>query len=329
LLLLVVVGVLFLRSQVKPLATRLIVSERKAIEKELEAKAVMTSVGEGIIIINQDNLIESFNAAASTIFGYAAEEVIGKGINMLMPSELRDLHTQGMHRYLHGGEPHVIGRHGLELSGLRKNGSTFPIELTVNEIRLDHRRVFVGIVRDITERKKAEQQLLLLAQYDSLTGLPNRSLFMDRLSSAALRANRNRTGLGVMFLDLDGFKHINDTLGHHSGDELLQQVATRLSATVRKTDTVARLAGDEFTVLLEKLMAPEQEIKAVADKIVSAMQVPFVLGNNTVVVTTSLGLALRILEDPNLDELLRRADNAMYRSKNSGKNCWRMDGFDN
>jgi diguanylate cyclase (GGDEF)-like protein len=188
---------------------------------------------------------------------------------------------------------------------------------------------FVGTVRDITERKKAEQQLLLLAQYDSLTGLPNRSLFMDRLSSAALRANRNRTGLGVMFLDLDGFKHINDTLGHHSGDELLQQVATRLSATVRKTDTVARLAGDEFTVLLEKLMAPEQEIKAVADKIVSAMQVPFVLGNNTVVVTTSLGLALRILEDPNLDELLRRADNAMYRSKNSGKNCWRMDGFDN
>ena len=328
LLLLVVVGVLFLRSQVKPLATRLIVSERKAIEKELETKAVMTSVGEGIIIIDPDSLIESFNAAASTIFGYAAEEVIGKGIKMLMPPEMRDLHTQGMHRYLHGGEPHVIGRQGVELSGLRKNGSTFPIELTVNEIRLEHRRLFVGIVRDITERKQAEQQLLLLAQYDSLTGLPNRSLFKDRLSSAALRANRNRTGLGVMFLDLDGFKQINDTLGHHSGDVLLQQVAARLSATVRKTDTVARLAGDEFTILLEKLVAPEQDIKAVADKIVAAIQAPFELGNNTVVVTTSLGLALHILEDPNLDELLRRADNAMYRAKNSGKNCWRMDGFD-
>lgn len=326
LLLLVVVGVLFLRSQVKPLATRLIVSERKAIEKELETKAVMTSVGEGIIIIDQDSVIESFNAAASTTFGYAAEEVIGRGIKMLMPAEMRDLHTQGMHRYLQGGEAHVIGRQGVELSGLRKDGSTFPIELTVNEIRLDHRRLFVGIVRDITERKQAEQQLLLLAQYDSLTGLPNRSLFMDRLSSAALRANRNRAGLGVMFLDLDGFKQINDTLGHHSGDELLKQVATRLAATVRKTDTVARLAGDEFTILLEKLMAPEQDIKAVADKIIAAIQAPFVLGDNTVVVTTSIGLALHIVEDPNLDEILRRADNAMYRAKNSGKNCWRLDG---
>ena len=328
LLLLIVVGVLFLRSQVKPLATRLIISERKAIEKELEAKAVMTSVGEGIIIIGENSVIESFNAAASAIFGYAAEEVIGKGIKMLMPPEMRDLHTHGMHRYLQGGDAHVIGRKGIELSGLRKDGSTFPIELTVNEIRLEERRIFVGIVRDITERKQAEQQLLLLAQYDSLTGLPNRSLFMDRLSSAALRANRNRTGLGVMFLDLDGFKQINDTLGHHSGDELLKQVAARLTATVRKTDTVARLAGDEFTILLEKLMAPEQDIKAVADKVIAAIQAPFVLGDNTVVVTTSIGLALHTLEDPNLDELLRRADNAMYRAKNSGKNCWRMDGFD-
>lgn len=326
LLLLVVVGVLFLRSQVKPLATRLLVSERKAIEKELETKAVMTSVGEGIIIIDQNSVIESFNAAAAATFGYAAEEVIGKGIKMLMPSEMRDLHTQGMHRYLHGGEPHVIGQQGVELSGLRKNGSTFPIELTVNEIRLDHRRLFVGIVRDITERKQIETQLQLLAQYDSLTGLPNRSLFMDRLSRAALRANRNRTGLGVMFLDMDGFKQINDTLGHHSGDELLKQVATRLSATVRKTDTVARLAGDEFTILLEKLMDTEQDIKAVADKIVAAIQAPFMLGENRVVVTTSIGLAIHILEDYNLDELLRRADNAMYRAKNSGKNCWRLDG---
>ena len=326
LLLLVVVGVIFLRSQLRPLVARLILSESKATQKELEIKAVMGSVGEGILIIDQDGVIESFNSAASKIFGYPAEEVIGKGIKMLMPPEMRDLHDKGMHRYLQGGDPHVIGRQGVELPGLRKDGSTFPLELTVNEIRLDHRRLFVGIVRDITERKQVEEKLVFLAQYDSLTGLPNRSLFMDRLSSAALRANRNQTGLGVMFLDLDGFKRINDTLGHHSGDDLLKQFAIRLTSTVRKTDTVSRLAGDEFTILLEGLMAPELDIKAVADKVIAAMQPPFLLGDKEVSVTTSIGLAIHNSGEFNLEELLRRADNAMYKAKNSGKNRWCFDG---
>jgi PAS domain S-box-containing protein len=275
LLLLVVVGVLFLRSQLKPLAARLIVSERKAIEKELEIKAVVSSVGEGIIIIDQHGIIESFNAAASQIFGYAAEEVVGKGMKMLMPAEMRDPHEKGMQRYLSGGAPHVIGRQGVELPGLKKEGSTFPLELTVNEIHLDNRRIFVGIVRDITERKQTEEKLLFLAQYDSLTGLPNRSLFMDRLASTARRAARNQSGLGIMFLDLDRFKQVNDTFGHHSGDDLLKQFAERLTAVVRKNDTVSRLAGDEFTILLEGLTAPELDTKAVADKIIHAMQPPF------------------------------------------------------
>lgn len=181
LLLLVVVGVLFLRSQLKPLAARLIVSERKAIEKELEIKAVVSSVSEGIIIIDQHGIIESFNAAASQIIGYAAEEVVGKGMKMLMPAEMRDPHEKGMQRYLSGGAPHVIGRQGVELPGLKKEGSTFALELTINEIHLDNRRIFVGIVRDITERKQTEEKLLFLAQYDSLTGLPNRSLFYGSL----------------------------------------------------------------------------------------------------------------------------------------------------
>jgi diguanylate cyclase (GGDEF)-like protein/PAS domain S-box-containing protein len=328
LLLLVVVGVIFLRSQLKPLTTRLIASERKATEKELEIKAVVSSVGEGILIIDQSGVIESFNSAASHIFGYPAVEVIGKGMKILMPPEMRDLHEKGMLRYLQGGEPHVIGRQGVELPGLRKDGSTFPLEVTVNEIRLEHRRLFVGIVRDITERKQTEEKLIYLAQYDSLTGLPNRSLFMDRLSSAARRAARNQSGLGVMFLDLDGFKEVNDTLGHHSGDDLLKQFAQRLTTVVRKTDTVSRLAGDEFTILLEGLVAPQLDTQAVAEKIIAAMQPPFLLGDKSVVVTASIGLAIYIAGEFNLEELLRRADHAMYRAKNSGKNRWCFEAFE-
>lgn len=131
-----------------------------------------------------------------------------------------------------------------------------------------------------------------------------------------------------MFLDLDGFKQVNDTFGHHSGDDLLKQFAERLIAVVRKNDTVSRLAGDEFTILLEGLTAPELDTKAVADKIIRAMQPPFLLGDKAVGITTSIGLAIQVAGEFNLEELLRRADHAMYRAKNSGKNRWCLDGLE-
>jgi diguanylate cyclase (GGDEF)-like protein len=178
------------------------------------------------------------------------------------------------------------------------------------------------VVRDITERKRVEAKLVQLAQYDALTGLPNRALFMDRLVGATLRANRAKSALAVLFLDLDGFKKINDTLGHHSGDQLLKKFGERLSASVRKTDTVARLAGDEFTIILEKLADPEADTRAVADKIVAAMHHPFELADGGVSVTTSIGIAIHAGAGANVDALLRLADDAMYRAKFSGKNRW-------
>ena len=323
LLLLIMMGVIFLRTQLKPLSARLVESETNALEKELEIKAVMSSVGEGILIIDRDGIMESFNAAASVIFGYTSDEMVGTNIDRLMPDELKARHNAGMQRYLNEGVPHIIGRQGVKLTGLRKDGSTFPLELTVNEIRLSGRRLFVGIVRDITERKQVEDKLIHLAQYDFLTGLPNRSLFMDRLHHALFRARRNQTGFGVMFLDLDGFKQINDTLGHSGGDDLLKQFAQRIAGVVRKSDTVSRLSGDEFTVLLEELSSPEPDAEAVADKIITAIQLPFLLGDQTVTVTTSIGLAIYSSGDCDLDEMLRRADKAMYSAKRSGKNRWR------
>ncbi|MFZ6657485.1 diguanylate cyclase domain-containing protein [Undibacterium sp. TJN19] len=322
LLLILVLGVLVMRSQIKPLVKRLTDSENHAREQQLEMNTVFSSVGEGIMTTNDKGIIESFNDAAAMIFGYRPHEVIGQKLQILMPFEMRKRHEAGMQNYLQTGESKVLGRPKLELPGLRKDGTQFTLELTVNEIQFDSRRVFVGVVRDITERKQFEEKLIFLAQYDVLTGLPNRALFMDRLSGAILRASRTRSALAVMFLDLDGFKNVNDTLGHHTGDELLKEFGNRLCMAVRKTDSVARLAGDEFTIILEGLNNPEHDTREVAEKIIASMQQRFSLGEHQINITTSIGLAIQVDGESDLDELLRRADDAMYRAKHSGKNRW-------
>jgi diguanylate cyclase (GGDEF)-like protein/PAS domain S-box-containing protein len=322
LLVLLLGSTLLMRQQIRPLVARLIRSEREANDKQLEMNALVGSVGEGIMTMNERGLIESFNPAAAGIFGYTPDEVLGKPVSMLMPGDMRAGHERGMRSYIASGQAKVIGKPKLELPGLHKDGTRFTLELTVNEIRFETRRLFVGVVRDITERKRVEAKLIHLAQYDALTGLPNRALFMDRLAGATLRANRAKSALAVLFLDLDGFKKINDTLGHHSGDELLRKFGERLSHAVRKSDTVARLAGDEFTIILEELHAPDIDTRAVADKIIAAMHHPFELTDGSVSVTTSIGMAIHTGALADVDELLRRADDAMYRAKFSGKNRW-------
>jgi diguanylate cyclase (GGDEF)-like protein/PAS domain S-box-containing protein len=324
LLLLLVGAALLMRLQIRPLVARLIRSEQHATDKQLEMNALVGSVGEGILTMDERGMIASYNPAAANIFGYEAAEVIGKPMQMLMPAEMRQAHHTGMQRYLAGGQPAVIGRPNVELPGLRKDGSRFTLELTVSEVRFSTRRMFVGIVRDISERKRVEAKLIQLAQYDALTGLPNRALFMDRLAGATLRAKRSKSALAVLFLDLDGFKKVNDTLGHHSGDALLKAFGERLSLAVRKSDTVARLAGDEFTIILEELHDAQADPRAVADKIIAAMHHPFELPDGSVSVTTSIGMAIHAGPGADVDELLRRADDAMYRAKFSGKNRWSL-----
>ena len=322
LLLLLLGGAMLMRMQIRPLVARLIGSERRARDKQLEMNALVASVGEGILTMNEHGMIESYNQAAAKIFGYGPDEMIGKSMQRLMPPEMRQAHHNGMRNYLATGQAKVIGHPNVELPGLRKDGTRFLLELTVNEIKFETRRAFVGIVRDITERKRVEAKLIHLAQYDALTGLPNRALFMDRLAGATLRANRANRALAVLFLDLDGFKKINDTLGHHSGDELLKKFGERLTLAVRKSDTVARLAGDEFTIILEELTDLEADTRAVADKIIASMRHPFDLPDGSVSVTTSIGIAIHAGAGANVDALLRKADDAMYRAKFSGKNRW-------
>ena len=219
-----------------------------------------------------------------------------------------------------------------ETMARRADGSTFPVELTVSETRLDGTRQSILILRDITDRKLTQERLSFLANYDSLTGLPNRALFRDRLARAMARARRSRASMALMFLDLDRFKVINDSLGHEVGDQLLRHVAETLKACLRMVDsvarpgaegmfTVSRLGGDEFTVIAEQLASPE-DAAMIARRILEALEVPIHLLDSELHVSGSIGISMYPADDSDLDGLIRHTDMAMYRAKGMGRGTY-------
>lgn len=177
----------------------------------------------------------------------------------------------------------------------------------------------------LTRLKQTNEQITHLAHHDNLTALPNRILFYDRLSQAITRARRDKVSIAVLFVDIDGFKLINDTLGHDAGDALLREVAKRIVACVRDSDTVARIGGDEFTVILNNLLSPNSK-DCVAKKIVEAISLPFVINGKSCSVSVSVGIALYPDHGEAADQLVKIADAAMYLAKHSGKNCYRFAG---
>ncbi len=316
-------GAALLFSQLSPLVAKMRSSELRAAEAAAEMETIMAAAGDGIVTIDQDGLIESINLTACRIFAYRPPEVIGKTIAMLMPVAAPEDRRADPAWLARGGMAHLLGTPNLGVQGRRQGGELFPLELSINPVPLRGRKLFVAIMRDITVRKEMEERLSRLAQFDALTGLPNRALFMDRLGNALARMRRARGALTLMFLDLDGFKAINDTFGHHGGDLLLTQVAGRLQAAVRNSDTVARLAGDEFTIILESMADPERDGVAVAQKLLAALQQPFLIEGREAHVTASIGLVVHRVEQGELSvtELLRRADEQMYAVKRAGKNA--------
>ncbi len=317
-------GAIAMYSQLNPLLRRMNRSELVASQAVTHMQTVVDAVGDGILTIDERGDIRSANAAAHQIFGYAPGELLALNVSALMPAGMRSAHRAGMANMLAGGAPQVIGRRDVQLPALRLDGSEFPMELTVNAIPSSDGQLFVGVIRDITLRKQIEEKLSRMAEYDSLTGLPNRAFFLDRLSTALLRASRSKQAIALMFIDLDGFKAVNDTLGHAAGDELLKEVARRLTASVRAVDTVARLAGDEFTIVLEELKSPTADSDRLAAKLLQAMRAPFTISSNVLHISASVGL---IVHDPEQDcamdaaGLIRGADGAMYAAKRAGKNA--------
>jgi diguanylate cyclase (GGDEF)-like protein/PAS domain S-box-containing protein len=284
---------------------------------EIRFRSVVETATDAIISVNSRGEIIFWNDAAESMFGYSADETIGKSLTFIMPERFRDAHRRGLKRAVTTGKSKIIGK-TVEMAGLRKDGREFPIELSVARWKTKEGIFFTGIVRDITERKQAEETIRELAYHDPLTGLPNRMLFNDRLSVELARAKRNRQKLAVMILDLDYFKDVNDTLGHGMGDQLLRAVGNRLTGLLRGNDTVARMGGDEFLLLLPEI-ARGEDVAYVAGKILKAIREPFLVDGNRLRITTSIGIATYPTDGKEGDTMLTHADNAMYRAKREGR----------
>ena len=304
------------RSSLNDYHTRLSEGARALQESETRMRAVLHNVVDGILTFNHEGGITSANPAVQRLFGWPVQELLGRHIASLFanlaPGEIQRLAT---HVDTDSGDAPAARR--IELVGKDRDAIEFPVELTLSRLQLPDGESFIAVVEDISDRKAAEQRLLYMANYDALTGLPNRALLRDRLQHAMLQAERADLLVGVLFLDLDRFKTINDTLGHHSGDQLLNVVADRLKRCVRSSDTVARLGGDEFMVVVEG-MHHVDEASIVAKQIRAAFDEPIQLRNREVFVTPSIGITLYPLDDSDADALLRNADSAMYRAKALG-----------
>jgi diguanylate cyclase (GGDEF)-like protein/PAS domain S-box-containing protein len=284
-----------------------------------------------IYTLNQEGRFTFINDRAQQLLGFGPGELIGQHYSVLV-------HDEDFERARYVFNERRVGERAsrnVELRLKRRGGSEQDhiFENTLMTIAFNSMGMYAlgkevskheffgtyGVARDITERKRAEALISYQAYHDILTDLPNRLLFKDRLGLAVIQARRNQTELAVMFVDLDRFKLVNDTLGHVKGDEVLQQVAVRLKDCLRRGDTLARLGGDEFTVVLPE-MHGRQDAEIIADKFLEALRHPFSLDGNEVYLSASIGIAVYPADGESIDELLRRADIAMYHVKGQGKN---------
>ena len=297
------------------------VSERRQAEEKLRlSAAVLEHIADGVMVIGLDGRIVAVNPAFSLITGYAEAEALGQ--NFSLSSSPR--HDANFFQRM-WTELAATGFWRGELWNQRKNGEMYLEWLTVSAVRDDLGATthYVGVFSDITQIKESQEKLDHMAHHDPLTALPNRLLFHDRLMHALQRAARHQEQLAILFIDLDRFKNVNDTLGHHIGDELLKQVAAALKECLRDGDTLARLGGDEFIVLLENV---EGEFGAghVAEKFMAMFEEPFMVSDYELFVTGSVGISLYPNDATDLNMLIRNADVAMYQAKARGRNGYQF-----
>jgi len=310
----------------KKAEAELIAHEQALSESVLHTQSILDNVADAVITIDQRGVVQSFNKAATSIFGYTPDEAIGSLVSTLIPDHGAGDQGPPLQQHLTGALD-LVGQ-PRELEGRRKDGSLFPLHLAVSRTAAAGEPTFIGLIRDISQQRLAEEQIRRLAFYDHLTGLPNRRLLMDRLVRTMSNAARLGQHGALMFLDLDNFKQLNDTLGHGMGDQLLSQVATRLQSCMRDVDSVARLGGDEFVMLLDGLSTDAAEagtqVELVARKVLSTLGQPYVLGEQLHTSTPSIGIVLFKHGGDKVDDLLRMADVAMYQAKAAGRNTARF-----
>lgn len=309
-------------------------SEQELRRREAELQLVIENANDAYVCIDHDGVIRDWNRQAEITFGWHRQEAIGRRLDeTIIPAHLREAHRAGMKRYLATGTHHVLNQH-IELTAVRRDGSTLPVEIRIRALTVNGSTIFSAFLHDISTRKMAEAIREHEALHDELTGLPNRRGLFNLLTTAMARAPRTHTSLALLFIDLDGFKQVNDTYGHEAGDAVLREVAIRLRASIRQTDTAVRLGGDEFTVLLEHIVNGTPDASMVAGKILAAIEQPIAIDTNTgttntttgtigattVAISASIGIALHHPTDEHtVDQLVSKADSAMYDAKHAGK----------
>jgi len=288
-------------------------------ESQERLRAIIESALDAVVQIDRTGRITGWNAQAETIFGWSRSEAIGRPLHeTIIPPQYVDAHIHGLDRFLRNDTSTILNAR-IEISGLHRSGRELPIELTVTPITSARGVEFSAFIRDITQRKESEGLIWKQANFDALTGLPNRHMLFDRLGQEIKRAERDRLPMALLYVDLDRFKEINDTLGHQVGDLLLLEATRRIGVGLQPTDTVARMGGDEFAIILTERNALHRT-ELLAQNILDALAKPFDLNHESVFVTASVGIALYPHDATGVEALIQSADQAMYAAKNTGRN---------
>ncbi|MBI5436604.1 MAG: EAL domain-containing protein [Nitrosomonadales bacterium] len=295
-------------------------AELTLIESRERLNAVIETAMDAVVQMDAAGIITGWNRQAEKIFGWSRKEAAGRMMNeMIIPPQYREAHNNGLKRFLLTGEGPILNSR-VEFMAMHRDGHEFPIELSITVIKAEGKHEFNGFIHDITNRKKSDDLIWKQANFDTLTGLPNRRMFYDRLEQDIKKADRAEFKIALLFIDLDKFKEVNDTLGHSMGDILLVEAARRIGDCVRETDTVARLGGDEFIVILAELDDDIGSVERVAEGILRKLGEPFRLGDEVAYVSASIGITLYPDDATGTEDLLKNADQAMYTAKDKGRN---------
>lgn len=304
--------------QLEEAAQELLATHVQIRESEEKYRATIDTTDTGYVILDANGNVSDANSEYLRLSGHSAlAEIVGRNSLEWTAEQDRERHTAAVEKGLQTG-----GVRNLEIDYVDRQGKNTPVEINATVLRRNDSLQIVALCRDVSERKHQQDLIKQLAYYDALTNLPNRRLMLERLNLGLTQAKRFRRSLAVMFMDLDYFKEINDSLGHNIGDELLKVVADRLSACVRVGDTVSRQGGDEFIIVLTEITQAE-DARLVAAKIVSIMREPVPIQEHLVRVTVSIGIAVYPVDGSNdAQDLMKKADIAMYAAKSNGR-----DGF--
>jgi diguanylate cyclase (GGDEF)-like protein/PAS domain S-box-containing protein len=327
------------RDEIGELSTafHVLMAEREAAQEsirdsELLVRNILERAPDAFVSCDNRGIINEWNAQAERTFGWTRAEAVGRDVaDLIIPPALRGAHHGGMERFAANGTGPLVNTR-VRLAALHRDGHQIPIELSIGALRHGSEHYATAFLHDVTERvlyeeklAASEQRLIQLARVDTLTGIANRLKFDEVLQQAIVRSRRNRQPMALAYLDIDNFKTINDTLGHGAGDTVLKEFAQRLAATVRATDTVARLAGDEFVIVFEQVYSHEEAARLAA-KVVEAVRDPMQVHGAPMRITTSIGVALRDDDAEEAAALVARADRALYAAKRNGRDGYALAG---